>query len=420
MTHEAAVERVLGDLRAAVRAHHRRRRRRRLVLTAALLVLATAGVTVAAASQAPWWQDAPPAVHARVVDRQIAGTALPLKADRSRARTVAEVDGAALVAVPVGDTGLCLIPSLEDNPDIGFGCFRPAKPPAPGEDDEIRAYARPAEQGDPRWIVYGRITDTGAATLDLGRFTVPLERGGFLLADVPEDRWDELSRTANEGRILDADGRVLATACVDWGPSPRDEHAGETREVIWRTHAEPCRPSPPHEPPTLDLSRAKKLAELTLTADFSVWKAGDTIAFWSAPSSDGTICIVPGHVTDLEWNVPAGGDCRDPARPWPDEAPTINVGFGAGRIHVNHVPLYAWTVSGRVNPGAGIARMELESADGTRPVLLLGTYFFVQLPGTSADAGVLPGDGPYTLVAYAADGSEVTRVDLADAHRPFR
>ncbi len=52
-------------------------------------------------------------------------------------------------------------------------------------------------------------------------------------------------------------------------------------------------------------------------------------------------------------------------------------------------------------------------------MLFVDNYFFAQLPGTSADPNRLPGTEDYALVAYDADGHEVARESIADAHKPF-
>ena len=76
------------------------------------------------------------------------------------------------------------------------------------------------------------------------------------------------------------------------------------------------------------------------------------------------------------WLYPAGGRCRHPGRPWPPAAPPLQLGFGAGVTHVNHVRLYTWTVSGLVDPGAGIKRIELRSPAGATPVVLFPGHAF--------------------------------------------
>jgi hypothetical protein len=221
------------------------------VAVAACALLLATGAAVAAVHGVPWWEDAAPPMNPKVVDWQLAppadGGDFPPTADRSRARTVAQADGAALVAAPVGKGGYCVIPSLPGSPDLGFSCVYQL-------DDEFRSYARPPSDGTPRWIVYGRITDPGAAALDLSEaagvpFKVAVQRGGFFLGNVPRSRWNELSGQAGKGKIVDASGEILRTGCVNWGPSPDEPGAGLTRyESPARSRPGPSRRRGRHHP----------------------------------------------------------------------------------------------------------------------------------------------------------------------------
>lgn len=384
------------------RAAHRRRaseRRggRRFAAAVAGSLLLVGGVAVAAVTQAPWWQDAAPPVNPSVVDRQLRDLeGLPTAADRSRARTVAEVDGAALVAVPLGKTGYCLIPSLPGSPDIGFSCLFQAG-------DEFRSYARPASQGAPRWIVYGRITDPRAAALDLHPaagfpLTLALKPGGFFLANVPEDRWAALAGQAGEGKIVDASGATLRTGCVNWGPSPESPGAGLARYSFWRDGGGECRPEPVWTRPTVDLSRAQKLVELTLTADFSIWNRGTTIALWHAPATGGFRCVYVAAASPppsgTSRGLPGGpGSCGKPAeqRPAPTERPFDSVSISSP----------GGLLTGHVDPASGIVRVELHSGSSSTVLPFERGYFLGQLSGDR-----------HIVVGYDSAGNEVASVDL--------
>ena len=110
--------------------------------------------------------------------------------DRAAGAGVAEGDrrqdpNAALVAVATKGGGYCLIPSLTGWSSIGNSCTS-----AP--ESELRTYASPSEKGGSRvWILYGRVIDDGAASLDLRGVgltePVPLARGGFFLRGAAPD-----------------------------------------------------------------------------------------------------------------------------------------------------------------------------------------------------------------------------------------
>jgi hypothetical protein len=405
-------------------------RRRWIVAALAAVLLVLGGVALAAVADLPWWESAPPPVNPRVVDWQLAppadGSAFPPTADRSRARTVAEEDGAALVAAPVGQTGYCIIPSLPGSPNIGFSCTYRVTDPKTGDGDEFRSYARPASAGAPRWIVYGRITDPAAAALDLSEavgasLEVPLRPGGFFLANVPESRWDALDESAGRARILDASGATLRTGCVQWGPSPRSARAGLTRYPFWREGAGPCRREPPlPSPAAMDVSRAEKLVQLTLTSDFATWEKGTAIAVWLAPQERGVVCVFQalaslrptGHDGA---NPPGAGSCGRGGRPIPP-GQAVTVGFSASREPDGS---YAWLIHGIVDPSLGISQLELRSRSASIPVAFGRGHFLAQL-GRSNSADRLPAGGPHVLIGRDTAGNEVARENLDELHAAHR
>jgi hypothetical protein len=413
---------LLEQLRVAVHADRRRRRRRRLGATLAVALMAVSGGAWAAATQAPWWQSGSTPVDPQAV-ASVARDNMPADVDAPRARTVAQDGSGALVAVPLGQTGYCLVPTLDRRGDLGASCVYQVHDARSGAEDLLASYAQPAgRRGGPAWLVYGRVTDPRAASLDLGAFTVPLEPGGFFLAEIARDRWPGLDGRANEGRILDSSGATLRSGCVNWGPSPASGDADRSDTLLWLDGNGPCRPQPLPVPATVDYTRAQQLFRVTLERDYSIWKAGTTIAFWRAPASDGTQCVFPATIdlpdSGLRTNPPGAADCRNPAASWPSADP-LSVNLGAQHVHVDGRGGYAYTTSGRVDPAARIERLELRAPSGRTPAALAGGYFFVEIPGTSASAGTLP--GRFTLVGLDSAGREVVRVsmnELQDKARP--
>jgi hypothetical protein len=399
-----------------------RPRRRRHVLAAALAasLLLVGGAALAAVTVGPWWQDAPPPVNPRVVDRQLTApkdASFPPTADRSRARTVAQADGAALVAAPVGESGYCLIPSLPDSPDLGFSCTYQVNNPEAGTSDEFRSYARPRSQGTPRWIVYGRITHPRAAALDLGAFTVPIRPGGFFLANVPEDRWRALANTASEGKIVDASGATLRTGCVNWTPSPADPAAGLSRFAFWSEGHGPCRPRPVPTWPTPDLSKAQKLVGTTLREKFSIWEKGTAIALWRAPTLEGGECVflalatlTPKDVSAAksERSLPGGGACTGRSSPPPRNPEPFTTGMSWTSLHDG---TYSVLLQGQVAPRLGIARVTLRTKTEESAVPFANGYYLTQLENSTASDALPPG-GPYVLVGYDSAGNVVAKQDL--------
>jgi hypothetical protein len=379
------------------------RRPRPAIVWAAALVLV--GGSVAAVSELPWWQSGAPPVDPQSV-ASIARANLPANVDTSRARTVAQVGDAALVAVPLNKTGYCLIPSLGGRANLGSGCEYQVVDPQQGFSDRTVSLARPAPAA---WIVYGRITDSRAAEIDLGAFSVPLKTGGFFLAQVPEQQWPTLDGRANPGRILDATGATLRAGCVNWGPAPTSQEAGRGGVPLWRDGSGPCKPQRVPGLPILDLDNASKLVEFTLAADFSTWKAGTVVALWQAPADQGRMCTYVAAAspapTGTSDGPPSGpGQCHRPAD---DPAASAARPFGGVSFSVGGGGL----VTGQVGARSGVTKVVLESASGVTVLPLGGGWFIGQLPEGGA-VGQLPPGGPFTLVAYNADGKELGRRSL--------
>jgi hypothetical protein len=250
------------------------------------------------------------------------------------------------------------------------------------------------------------VTDLGAATVDFGAFATPVQPGGFVLANVPEERWDELGDTAAVGRVLDASGETLRSGCIDWGPSPRDEGAGVARFGVWFASGEPCKPHARlAQPPVLARGSAEKLVELTLTADFSIWTSGDAIAVWRARTEDGWQCTFVAGVDPAQWSsrgLPGGGDCGPPGRrPQPRPDAFLESGFSSpGNV-----------IRGHVNPASGFVWVELRSAAGSRELAFAHGYYLGQLP-PGGEVGELPPGGPFSVLGYDAEGNEVASVEV--------
>jgi hypothetical protein len=393
-------------------------RRNRLTLALAVAALVLAAAAVAAVTDIPWWQDGPPPVDPRAV-ASVAADNLPADLDVANARTVATAGDAALVAVPLGASGYCLIPALGGRGNLGAQCEYQVRAPEHGDDDRAVSATRAAAGGEPaHWIVYGRITDPRAEKIDLGRLSLDLARGGFFLGNVPEDEWPALSGTANAGQIVGRSGTVLRHGCVDWGPAPGATGAagGESPVPLW-TDAEAgatCRAQLPPTPATVDLARATKLFDVTLTAPYSIWKAGEKISFEAAPASDGTTCMVavgPG--------LPGTGCGSVRVAPSGAQRAAIDVGLGAQLAHEHGRAFYAWAISGSVDPDRGIAKLEVRSGSTVTPVTFGGGFFFAQLhettPGPVKGTVPLP-PGPWEVVGYDAAGNEVAHVDLVAFH----
>ena len=313
-THD--VESLLRDLATAVNRDHRRRRRQRLLGgLAAAAVVCTAGVALAG-SYADWWTGAEPPVNPSQVDRVIEENTIGLLTpDGSRKATVARTANAALVAVATKGGGYCLIPSLTGRPSIGNSCTS-----AP--ESELRTYASPSEaRGTRVWILYGRVMDDGAASLDLRGVglakPVPLERGGFFLLELPQTEWTALDNRHGPVSILDASGRVLRTGCAWLGPAPGRYGSGN-RWGMLGDDPDSCDQSVP-PPVVIDTDHAAKLVEITLTHPQGVYQPGDRIAMWRAPTTRGDTCFFIG-LADVR-PTPRGGS--NPA--------------GAGHVRIRHL-----------------------------------------------------------------------------------
>lgn len=383
-------------------------RSRRQVVAVALAALVLAGASIAAIKEAPWWESGAPAVDPQAV-ASVARDNMPATVDITRARTVVQDGDAALVAVPIKATGYCLIPALNGRGDLGAQCQYQLANAKRGDDDRAISLAHPASANTTAaWLVYGRITDPRAASVDLGVFTVPLGTGGFFLRQIPEGNWARLAGTANAGRILDANGGVLRSVCVNWGVSPRSVNAGTGDLPLFIGSSDGCRPQAPPAEPNPDIAHAQKLVQLTLQTDFSLWKAGTTVAIWQAPAGHGMTCFWvasaaspdPGLTTH---GIPGGpGGCGKTITGQPSDghpfAPLMLTIGGGGLI------------LGHVSSERGIERVALASAAGTVELPFDHGWFLGQLPaGPRAE---LPPSGPFTLIGYDGAGNAIVRQNI--------
>lgn len=395
---------LLRDLRIAVNRDYRRGRRRVRIALGASVVAVLVGGAAAAATNAPWWQNAAPPVNPKVVHWQLApqrGSNFPPAADRSRARTVSETNGATLVAAPVSKSGYCMIPALPGHPDLGSSCEYQAT-------DEVRDYALPASKGTARWIIYGRFTNPQAALVDLSdavgqSLKVKLQPGGFFIADIPTSRWHALNGKAGAASVLDERGKTLSTVCLDFGPSPYSPQAGQG-DFPSGLGAPPCKPST-----TLvakpELSKAKVLVQMTLVYRNGIQSAGTTLALWQAPNTGRGECLLSGPLSAGPSTRFGGYECGDgPSLNAASSSHPINVSFSSALSH----GLYDHLVQGSVYPSSGIVKVELLTPSGLKPLAFANNWFLGELAPTKS----LSAPNTY-VVGYDQSGHEVARVPVS-------
>lgn len=402
------------------RRRHVMRSRRQLSLVA-LAALVLAGASVAAIKEAPWWQSGAPPVDPQAA-AAVARDNMPANVQVDRARTVATSGDAALVAVPLNATGYCLIPALDGRARFGAQCVYAVRHPSSGDEDSIHSVASQGSGSDAgAWIVYGRITDPRATSVEFGSLSVTLSDGGFFVANIPREEWDALSGHADRGRVLDSSGTTIRSGCISWGSSPSAH--GPAREmgsdVVWsgsKTGA--CRPVAPVAVPTIDYGRAKPILDVTLAQSYSIWKKGQTISFYEAPSSDGNTCVVatgPGMtIRDIEARHVGGCETIPNA----SGSELINAQLSAQLAHDNGSPSYLWSVSGYFDPQK-VATVKLRTSSGEIAAATGGRFFFLQLPEVTPGPSPTPAlpSGQHLLIGYDSSGAEVAREDLNALYR---
>lgn len=382
--------------------------RPRVAIALAVAALAVATGAIAAIKDAPWWDSGAPPVDPQAV-ASVARDNLPAKTDLSRARTVAHDAAAALVAVPIQASGYCLIPTLDGRGGIGAQCEYQVRNPERGDDDRLVSLPYVPRSGDASWIVYGRVTDPRADSVDLGALTVTLQPGGFFIARVPKKDWSKLSGTANVGAIADRSGSKIRSGCVNWGLAPDARPADTIREqgavTLWTDGDGPCKPLPSFLTlrKALTYSDAQVLFTVTLTRPYSIWKSGDTIRFDRASNAAGEECVVA--VAD-GFYPRYGGDCRKPNT---TDGPALSPQISAQLVSDGTDRSYVWSVQGRT--ASNVAKLVLRSPSGDVPVTVGGGYFFAQLAPATSSASDFP-TGPYELIVYDASGTPVASTDL--------
>jgi hypothetical protein len=172
--------------------------------------------------------------------------------------------------------------------------------------------------------------------------------------------------------------------------------------------------APPWTPSAIDTKEATSLVEYTLTTDYSVWKAGDTIAIWRMPQPEGAVCVFTALASPKPTapgtggpNPVGGGFCGTYGGEPPAGKP-IRVSLSASL----HGGGYRWLIDGTVGAGSGIERLELRSATGRLPLAYSNLWFLGQLPSSSPAANELPEGGPYVVVGYDSRGAAVEYIDL--------
>ena len=246
------------------------------------------------------------------------------------------------------------------------------------------------------------------------RSTIDLQPGGFFLASIPTDRWSTLANTAGQGQILDASGTTLRSGCVNWGPSPNSTGAGNSDTILWSDQSGTCKARPAVPPtPTMDLSKAHKVVELTLVSNFGIFKQGSTIALWQAPASNGNVCVFLAKADEpptpgLTGNNPSGGgDCSQHGTPQGPARTAVNVTFSATRLPNGD---YSEILDGHTYPGSDITKLELHGGGNVIPVALADGWFLVELPDSHTVN--LPAGGPWLLIGYDKNGNQISTLNL--------
>jgi len=240
-----AREALISRIEAGPRGHRSSTRRlrgrplRRWVVPCLVIVgLGATGVGLAGGLQ-DWWMSGDPPVRshevADILDFSEFGPppteSRRAEPDISRAVTVARAPGAALVAAPSATGGYCLVP-LPERGEPSFICIEGDEVPVGqllfwidrGGDEAAWYFLGRVEQGASRVELLGHVTHPldrgGAETLPGTPLAVDVGPGGFFLARMPEELWQELNLAYSEMTVLGEDGTILARACRFLGPAP--------------------------------------------------------------------------------------------------------------------------------------------------------------------------------------------------------
>ena len=135
---------------------------------------------------------------------------------------------------------------------------------------------------------------------------------------------------------------------------------------------------------------------------------------WRAPTTHGETCFFIGladvRPTPHGGANPAGaGTCGSASLAVAERDPGLGQGWASPATATRVL------VTGRVKPGSGIARVELESANGRAVQTAFGNDAFIaelpDAPRADKGPGPIPG-GPYTAVGYDTSGNEVASTSV--------
>jgi hypothetical protein len=136
---------------------------------------------------------------------------------------------------------------------------------------------------------------------------------------------------------------------------------------------------------------------------------GGTVELWRAPNQSGGQCVYLRRSQPAAVAPPAsgGGVCSvGPEAPQPVPIRT----FLSWRAEAHGAALL---LGGHLASDSGIAKVALISDGAAQPLPLKAGYFLAVLPDAPA-VGILPSGGPYQIVGYNSNGTQVASVDLAD------
>jgi hypothetical protein len=213
-----------------------------------------------------------------------------------------------------------------------------------------------------RWLAYGRITDAGAATLDLSGVGLPrihLRHDGYFLFRVPR----AVSGRHGDVEIRGADNSTIRRLCVYVGHSGRGGGLGAPGGCAGLA---PAKADP-------ILADARRLVALKLVRAHGGFHAGQTVAIWRAPNRTRGTCTFLA-LANVRPNRRVATECRGPAIP---------TGIETAK--------YFGLISGLTPPN--VVRVEL---NGSEAVFDSGA--FLAEPARS---------GPYRVVAYDRHGRAV-------------
>ena len=367
---------LLEELRGAVHreAAHARRRRRLAAIAVASTALLLAGVGIAGTFD-DWWTGADPVVQPAQVQSAMNENAGVIDIDLSKKATVARTSDAALVAVATKRGGFCMTLFVDVKTMLGSSCDS-----TPVKDDGAGSAFR-SRADDTHWVGYGRVTDAGAAALDMSGAGLParvaLDRGGFFLFDIPRSQWTSLNGRMGDVAVLDASGKTLRETCVFVGIAPGSPYSGSG--AMGDRPGSCANLAPIISKPQLD--KATRLVSVTLAHDHSTMKTGQTVSFWNAPNLGGGTCwfVVLGAGGPTDGRAAMCGRGASNAQ----DRPSMSIGDGIA--------------TGWVPAGSSIVRITING----RAATFANGAFIAEV-----------GDGPWRIVGYDGAGRAVSSFSL--------